>query len=295
MNTKHSTHEPHISLQEYAGNEIRITKDMKLLGGMNAPSRSDSYIILYCRCGRGSIFMDGGVHVIKEDEVCLLLPQMTIALVDKSDDFDCWMLCLDNDYVSSILTCGKFIDNVFGYIHDNPVCNLGRTADGFGRISLYMSEILDVLGISSEYYRDDAIRHSVSAFFCTIMIHAKMAENCRAYERDNVRSSYALVFRRFIQELNKDNGIHRSVKHYADILCYTPKYLSFCVSSVSGKTAHEWIDGQTMERIKQSLRFSTLSIKEISDQLNFPSQSFFCRFVRKKLGMSPMAYRRSFD
>ncbi|MGI6218846.1 MAG: helix-turn-helix domain-containing protein [Bacteroidaceae bacterium] len=47
------------------------------------------------------------------------------------------------------------------------------------------------------------------------------------------------------------------------------------------------------EQIKQRLRFSTLSVKEISEQLNFPNQSFFCQFVRKRLGMSPMTYRKS--
>lgn len=43
--------------------------------------------------------------------------------------------------------------------------------------------------------------------------------------------------------------------------------------------------------IKQMLRSSTKSIKEIANDTGFDNLSFFGKYVRRKLGMSPREYR----
>ncbi|MBQ2289506.1 MAG: hypothetical protein II249_02420 [Bacteroidaceae bacterium] len=37
---------------------------------------------------------------------------------------------------------------------------------------------------------------------------------------------------------------------------------------------------------------TTLSVKEICSVLDFPNPSFLCKFTKKHLGMSPMAFRQ---
>jgi AraC-like DNA-binding protein len=46
------------------------------------------------------------------------------------------------------------------------------------------------------------------------------------------------------------------------------------------------------DAIRQQLRYSDKTVKEIAAALDFPSLSFFGRFVREHLGMSPTAFRR---
>jgi AraC-like DNA-binding protein len=41
------------------------------------------------------------------------------------------------------------------------------------------------------------------------------------------------------------------------------------------------------------LKDSALSIKEIAQQLHFPNQSFFGKFFKEHVGMSPSKYRKS--
>ncbi|MFR9260817.1 MAG: helix-turn-helix domain-containing protein [Bacteroides cellulosilyticus] len=41
------------------------------------------------------------------------------------------------------------------------------------------------------------------------------------------------------------------------------------------------------------LRNSQKSIKEIANELNFPNLSFFGKYVKQHLGMSPKQYRES--
>ena len=96
-------------------------------------------------------------------------------------------------------------------------------------------------------------------------------------------------------ELSKDGGMHRSVSYFANQLCYSPKYVSSVVKQVSGRTALEWIDEYAMEQIKIQLKHSDKSIKEIADNLNFSNQTFFGKYVKAHLGMSPARYRQMPD
>ena len=85
----------------------------------------------------------------------------------------------------------------------------------------------------------------------------------------------------------------RDLSFYADKLYLTPKYLSKLVKTVSGKSAHEWIDAFVILEAKNMLKYSDLSIKSIVYELNFPNQTTFYRFFKAKTGLTPSQYRKS--
>ena len=47
-----------------------------------------------------------------------------------------------------------------------------------------------------------------------------------------------------------------------------------------------------MLEIRVLLKNSTKSIKEITDELNFPNQSFLGKFFKEHMGVSPSDYRK---
>ena len=113
------------------------------------------------------------------------------------------------------------------------------------------------------------------------------------YSHDGGETKQAnLLFRKFADLLSANEGKVRSVKRYADELCITPKYLSFVSKTVTGKTALEWIHQSTVKSIERYLSHSNMSIKEIADILEFPNLSFFGKFTKSHLGVSPTEYRR---
>ena len=75
-------------------------------------------------------------------------------------------------------------------------------------------------------------------------------------------------------------------------LCITPRYLSIVCQKETGKTPSEWIREKTVGHIRHYLLNTTLSVKEICSVLDFPNSSFLCKFTKKYLGMSPMAFRQ---
>ena len=69
--------------------------------------------------------------------------------------------------------------------------------------------------------------------------------------------------------------------------------MSDIIKKTSGLTAHDWIDRYTILEAKILLRSTNKTIQEISNELNFPNHSFFSKYFKHHMGMTPKAYRLS--
>ena len=72
----------------------------------------------------------------------------------------------------------------------------------------------------------------------------------------------------------------------------TPKHLSRVVRVYSGKSVHQWIDDFVVLEIKNLLKYSDMSIQQISYELNFPNPSFMGQYFKRITGKTPGEYRR---
>lgn len=100
------------------------------------------------------------------------------------------------------------------------------------------------------------------------------------------------LFHRFLELLVHNFQQERSVKFYAERLFVSPKYLGVVVKDVSGKYANKIIDDWVIAEARNLLKYTDLSIQQVSQQLNFPNQSFFGKYFKKHTGMSPLEFRR---
>ena len=98
------------------------------------------------------------------------------------------------------------------------------------------------------------------------------------------------IFHDFLTLLEQHFTQERSISFYADRMCLTSKYLSTTIKEVSGKHGMQWIDEYVSLEAKALLKSGKWSVKQVSDQLNFPSQSMFGRFFKKMTGYSPKLY-----
>lgn len=100
------------------------------------------------------------------------------------------------------------------------------------------------------------------------------------------------IFTDFIRLVEANFRSQRRVSWYADALCITPKYLSETVKNVSRRSPIEWIDNYVTLEMRVMLRNSTISIKEMTQQLHFPNQSFLGKYFKERVGVSPSEYRK---
>lgn len=83
-----------------------------------------------------------------------------------------------------------------------------------------------------------------------------------------------------------------TVKYCAGKLCLSPNYFGDLVKRETGKTAQECIQLAVMNRAKDLLAESGMTVGEIAWQLGFKYPHHLNRLFKRLVGMSPGAYRK---
>lgn len=104
-------------------------------------------------------------------------------------------------------------------------------------------------------------------------------------------SKQEILAEKFLQSVRRNYKTQRKVEYYATLLELSSNYLSHVIKSVTGKTAGEWIDDYTALEAKALLKSTNMTIQQIADELNFPTQSFFGKFFKRMVGVAPKYYK----
>ena len=99
------------------------------------------------------------------------------------------------------------------------------------------------------------------------------------------------IFQNFMITLYRYYRQERDVTFYADKQCLSARYFSSVIKEKSGSSALQWIIQNVITEAKYLLDNTDLSIKEITTKLNFPTQSFYGKYFKQYVGISPKEYR----
>jgi AraC-like DNA-binding protein len=86
-----------------------------------------------------------------------------------------------------------------------------------------------------------------------------------------------------------------TVQSLAEQLLVSPHYLSDMLRSLSGQNAQQHIHNKLIEKAKEILSNSTLSVAEIAYQLGFEHPQSFNKLFKRKTNLSPLEFRQSFN
>lgn len=99
------------------------------------------------------------------------------------------------------------------------------------------------------------------------------------------------MFDQFLRDVKDHCDRERTVAFYASRLYISPKYLSKVVMDVSGRHPTDWIRDHVLLNAKSLLRAGDYSVQQVSDMLSFPNPSFFGKYFREHVGMTPREYQ----
>lgn len=97
---------------------------------------------------------------------------------------------------------------------------------------------------------------------------------------------------------NTENGLHRglpTVQYLADELNVSPGYLSDLLRNLTGLNAQQHIHQKLIEKAKEYLTISTLSVAEVAYQLGFEHPQSFNKIFKKKTNLTPIEFKQSFN
>ena len=97
---------------------------------------------------------------------------------------------------------------------------------------------------------------------------------------------------------NSDDLVNKglpSVQHIADKLNVSPNYLSDLLKVLTGQSTQQHIHDKLIEKAKEKLSTSDLSVSEIAYELGFEHSQSFSKLFKAKTDLSPMKFRQSFN
>lgn len=252
-------------------------------------AKLDCFIIAFCIEGETTININNKSHVLKADHCAIILPNTIVRHLLTSEGGIFRIVAISSNFMKEATSSRKETWDIGFYLYNNPVFPINRNSSY--KLYLYKEIVLTCVNESEHAYSKEAKKHLFSAIFCELLgaLHQVIPNMEDTPNYRNNRSMY--IFRKFLEKVSEDDGTHRTVSYYADILCYTPKHLSTVVKKISGRAPLTIINEHAMEQIKYQLKHSEMSIKEIAIHFDFVNPSFFGKFVKQHLGMSPLQYR----
>lgn len=86
-----------------------------------------------------------------------------------------------------------------------------------------------------------------------------------------------------------------SVQYIADELHVSPSYLSSLLKNQTGQSTQQHIHNKLIEKAKEKLSTTQLSVSEIAYELGFEHSQSFSKLFKKKTNFSPTEFRQSFN
>lgn len=105
--------------------------------------------------------------------------------------------------------------------------------------------------------------------------------------------NYEIQFYKFKELLEENYFKNLSVHTYAELLNVSSKTLATIVKHVVSKSPSEVITERIILQAKRLLKFTALQIQEIAFQLGFSDDSYFVKYFKRYVGVSPNAFRNS--
>jgi AraC-like DNA-binding protein len=125
-------------------------------------------------------------------------------------------------------------------------------------------------------------------FYKRQFITRKAANNDLLQKMEDVLDNY------FNNETSLNKGIP-TVGYLAECLNLTPSYLSDMLRSLTGQNAQQHIHGKLIEKAKEKLSTTSLSVSEVAYMLGFEHAQSFSKLFKAKTNLSPLDFRRSFN
>ncbi|WP_158799092.1 AraC family transcriptional regulator [Pedobacter sp. L105] len=86
-----------------------------------------------------------------------------------------------------------------------------------------------------------------------------------------------------------------TVQFIAELLNLSPGYLSALLKSLTGQNTQQHIHGKLIEKAKEKLSGTDLSISEIAYELGFEHPPSFSKLFKSKTNFSPLEFRATFN
>lgn len=187
---------------------------------------------------------------------------------------------------------------------------LAKTIKEYGYFSytnnkaLFLSDkeeqiILNLFKSIEQEYQNNIDQFSQEVIIANIellLVHIDRYYNRQFITRKNISNDTLTQLDKILTDYfnNKPNELP-TVQYVANELNLTPAYLSDLLKNLTGQTAQQHIHEKLIEKAKELLSTTNLSVSEIAYSLGFEFPQSFNKLFKNKTNVSPLEFRQSFN
>ncbi|MFD2744497.1 MULTISPECIES: helix-turn-helix domain-containing protein [Sphingobacterium] len=251
---------------------------------LHYPHRHSFYHVVLFTEGAGSHAIDFEKFEVQPWQIYFMIPGQVHSW-SFDGDVDGYVLNFSSSYFQSFLLQSDYIQrfSFFQGITQDSVIQI--PTDNRAKIKDIFERVLAAGGYNN-LHREDYIKVLLLELFILV-------SHTAIHRTEKDISSYNYLLLKNFQRLIEANfKMIRLPKDYAQLLYITPNHLNALCNDLLGMPAGEVIRNRVLLEAKRLLVNLDLSINQISLQLNFSDNSYFTKFFKKYVSMTPDEFRK---
>ncbi|MDR1169291.1 MAG: helix-turn-helix domain-containing protein [Prevotellaceae bacterium] len=266
------------------GDDFILLDNPDIPAVLNYPFKLDVFIAAICIKGtvNGSINMQS--YTLRGPNLVVCFPDQIVMNAPFSDDFSGLFIIMSKQFTNDLKVNIKEALSLNFSFRQKPWIPLDEQA--LSIIKQYFYIMKQLIRITENPYRMEVVKHMTISFFYG------MGYYFHPFTGREEKSRRTVLVEEFLDLVQLHYREQRELAFYAGKLCLTPRHLSKVIKETSGTTANDWIDRHVILEAKALLKSTGMTVQQISEELNFPSQSFFGKYFKRCTGISPSEYKK---
>ncbi|WP_455620655.1 helix-turn-helix domain-containing protein [Parabacteroides sp.] len=261
-------------------------KDLGLLSlYANYPCRLKAGVFVLCLSGEVEASINLTQFKVEGGSFITILPGTIFQIHKIAGNLQIYFMGFSSDFISQA-NVSKSIMDMHYIMKNNPICELKEGAQSL------LKDYFELLIKTYQFCAPQLNRNITNHLFSGMLMGLGAMYKDTTTDKSNL-SKAEQIGKNFIQLVMQNYTTQRNVAWYAKRLGITQAHLSTIVKQTTGKTCVEIITSMVIMDAKAQLKSTHLSIHDIAYALNFTNMSFFGKYFKRHVGMSPQEYRNS--
>lgn len=241
---------------------------------------------VFVLCTRGTVraTINLSEYTITHNDFVTVLPGSFIQIHEVSSDTRVCFAGFSSEFISRVSYVETYLD-FLPMILDNPIMTLQEEVAQLYRNAF--SLLIRAYSLPNTLDNKEILMSIFTIFFQGV---GELYKRCKPTTNEPIKREHEL-YRQFIQLLMTYYTQEHEVSFYAKKCGVTPAHFSGAIRKASGHSPLAIITGIIIMNAKAQLKSTRLPVKEIAFSLGFNNLSFFNKYFRKHVEMTPQEYR----
>lgn len=223
-------------------------------------------------------------YTLKPNDFITLMPGSIIQFCEQQENVRLSFIGFSSEFMECVNMI-KSTMSVLPIMFENPIISLNEDRAGF------LSDYFHLL--ERVQNKENTINREVVKHILLSLVHSISGFYLGKSWPKQITTRSEEIHKKFIQLVMKHYTSKRQTAFYASQLSISPQHLCMIIKQKTGRSVSDIIADMVIMDAKSQLRATDLTIQEISYSLNFPNVSFFGKYFKRYVGVSPQKFRNS--